>query len=287
MEQMMAHINLRNGALSYSRYKTDNPNDNQHHSYVAKHYQLYYLIAGSVVYQVEGQGYRLNPGDLVILNNKEVHRPYFESDESYERILLFFNPELCRHYCSKEFDLLQLFERKKPGSFNRLPGELMDKEKIEGFFREMESHSASQLPQSSLLIELTFIRLLVYIHELAANHPHALDLKYDYHEKLEQIIMYINDNLDLALTLDGIEQTFHMNKYYFSHLFKKVTGVSFKQYVINKRLSKAADLLKLSISPTEAARLTGFEDYSNFYRAFKKMTGMSPSSYSQTSSNRQ
>ncbi|MFE5321566.1 helix-turn-helix domain-containing protein [Paenibacillus sp. NPDC056579] len=275
----LSSFQLRNGALSYTHFITNRPNDQQHRSYMLDYYEIYYLISGSINYQVEGESYHLNPGDLLILNNKEVHRPFFRSEDSYERILLFFKPELCRPYCSPDYDLLHLFERKKPGKFNRIPCELTDKSRLLKYFKDMEVLSSRDLPQNPLLIELTFIQMLVYINEILSANPNTFDLKFEYHEKLEQIIQYVNENLNRNISLHEIELTFHVNKYYFSHLFKKITGVSYKQYVINKRLSKAAELLKLSVPPAEAAQMTGFDDYSNFYKAFKKMTGLSPSRY--------
>jgi len=279
MQQSLAEIRLRNGAFIYTRRTTDKPHNSQHHTYMLNCYQLFYLVSGNVEYQVEGACYPLNPGDLIILNKKELHRPYFASEDSYERVLLFFRPEFCVHYCDEQYDLLRYFERKKPGSFNRLPGELVMAEGLHRYFEEMEAHERSGLPERGLLIELTFVRLLVHLNQLVSAYPGSIDFRYDTHEKLDLIMTFVHDNLHRNVPLDEIESRFHINKYYFSHLFKKATGSSFKKYVTMKRLAKAAELLKLSVAPSEAARRAGFEDYSNFYKAFTGMMGVPPSKY--------
>ncbi|MDQ1913407.1 AraC family transcriptional regulator [Paenibacillus sp. GD4] len=279
MSTTMVAFQLGNGAFTYMHSLTPKPDNDQHRLYLESRYQLYYLISGSVDYQIEGKSYSLLPGDLLIFNNKEMHRPYFSTDESYERILVFFKPQFCSHYCSPGYDLLQYFERKKPASFNRLPASIVEEAQLRRYFTEIEQLGQELNPQNRLLIELTFIRLLVHINELISSYSGPDEPTLEQHEKLERIIRYIHDHLSVNMTLDEIEGRFHINKYYFSHLFKKTMGVSFKQYVLNKRLSKAAALLKLSVPPAEAARLSGFEDYSNFYKAFTKATGVAPSKY--------
>ncbi|MEK3885036.1 AraC family transcriptional regulator [Paenibacillus sp. PL2-23] len=279
MSSSQVKIELGNGAFSYIHSLTPRPDNGQHRLYLLKRYQLYYLISGSVDYQIEGKSYRLLPGDLLIFNSKELHRPYFTSDESYERILIFFKPEFCRYYNSPGYNLLQYFERKKPGSFNRLPSSIVKNVNIQAYFDEIEYLGREEEPQNPLLIELTFIRLLVEVNQLISSYDSPDEPILDHHEELDQMINYIHDHLSDNLSLDDMENKFHMNKYYFSHLFKKTMGVSFKQYVLHKRLSKAAEMLKLDVPPSEAARLSGFVDYSNFYKAFTKWTGVTPSKF--------
>lgn len=279
MKENLCSTKLRNGSFSYTHTVTKSPNNGQHQTYTLNCYEIYYLVSGNVSYQVENKKYELNAGDLLIINNKEAHRPYFTSDESYERIIIFFTPEFCSHYNSEEYPILQYFEKRKPGAFNRLVNALLKKENISGYFDRMEQLIRSDLPQNKTLIELTFIELLIKVNEIIALNNDLFDLEFDYNKKVEQIISFINNHLYCPLTLNEIENKFYINKYYFSHLFKKITGVSFKEYVMNKRVAKAGELLKLSIPPSKVSEMVGFEDYSNFYKAFKKIEGVAPSKY--------
>ncbi|MGO4545590.1 AraC family transcriptional regulator [Paenibacillus sp. 2TAB23] len=281
MNEILTYMNLHHGSFTYLHSLTHSPHDDQHSSYTQNSYEIYYLISGSVVYQVEDQSYPLNPGDLLIINNMEMHRPYFTSESSYERIIIFFKPEFCSHYIQEGYSLLQYFDRKKPGSFNRVPGHLIEHSKVAAQFMEMEELHRSQLPESNLLIELIFIRILIHLNKIIASHIDSFELEGNVNSKIEQIITYIHGNLYRSLTLEHIEHTFFVNRYYFSHQFKKITGYSFKQYVIQKRITKAIELLKLSVPPTEVCSMTGFQDYSNFYRTFKRVTGVSPAKYGQ------
>jgi YesN/AraC family two-component response regulator len=68
--------------------------------------------------------------------------------------------------------------------------------------------------------------------------------------------------------------------YYLSHLFLKVTGYGFKQYLINHRISKAKDiLLHSSSSISEVCVSSGFNNVNHFIRLFKQKEGRTPLQY--------
>ena len=63
------------------------------------------------------------------------------------------------------------------------------------------------------------------------------------------------------------------------HKFKACTGYTLHNYINNKRLIKANELIRNGISMSEAAQQCGFNDYSSFVRAFKRQFGLSPKNY--------
>ena len=67
-----------------------------------------------------------------------------------------------------------------------------------------------------------------------------------------------------------------ISKYYLCHLFKLETGISIYQYLTIKRIYYANQLLNTGIPATEACFKAGFNDYSTFYRAYKKVLKKSP-----------
>jgi YesN/AraC family two-component response regulator len=68
-----------------------------------------------------------------------------------------------------------------------------------------------------------------------------------------------------------------MSPQYFCRFFKKVTGTTFKEYLLSIKIDKAKELLmKYNMSATEIAYQVGFENLSYFFRVFKKLTGLNP-----------
>jgi len=99
--------------------------------------------------------------------------------------------------------------------------------------------------------------------------------------KLEELMqksnIYQNENLNLTTLAEAMELTGHQ----LSELINTQFGVSFSQYLREVRVERAKYLLKnepdssiLSISME-----TGFKSQSNFYAAFKDLTGQSPGNY--------
>lgn len=96
-------------------------------------------------------------------------------------------------------------------------------------------------------------------------------------DKLKRALGYIQDRLETELTVAGIAHAVAMSPYHFMRLFKKSTGKSPHQYVIEARVKKAKDLLAAgNFSVCEAAYRVGFVDQSHLTRHFKRIFGLPP-----------
>ena len=81
-------------------------------------------------------------------------------------------------------------------------------------------------------------------------------------------------------SLDFFAEKFNITPAYFSRLFHKSVGVPFKQYLTVLRLEYAKQLLAENVLPIiDVGYECGFNTPSQFYRAFKKESGMTPSEY--------
>jgi AraC-like DNA-binding protein len=92
-------------------------------------------------------------------------------------------------------------------------------------------------------------------------------------------LTYLNENLDSDLSIDNIASRFYMNRYYLMYHFKDQTGYTLHSYILQKRLAKAAMLIKKGLQIAYVSDQCGFKDYSSFVRAFKKSFGLSPKQY--------
>lgn len=95
--------------------------------------------------------------------------------------------------------------------------------------------------------------------------------------KLRRVTEFINDNLEQDLTLTEIATVADLSHFHFARSFRKTLGVTPQQYIANRRIEKAKDLLSHSSLPiVEIGFQTGFKNQSHFTTLFRKLTTFTP-----------
>ena len=99
-------------------------------------------------------------------------------------------------------------------------------------------------------------------------------------QRLLPIIKYINENLGSSLTIPMLSEHLNIHPEYFSRLFRKTYNISPNQYILQRRIRHAQKLLSdESLQIKEISDQCGFNDQYYFSKAFKKISGVSPSAY--------
>ena len=94
---------------------------------------------------------------------------------------------------------------------------------------------------------------------------------------IREAISYIKQNYQNDISIEDIARQTGLNRSYFGKVFKGVLGKSPQQYLITYRMSKAAELLKLTtLSIAEVGKAVGYPNQLHFSRAFKNTYGCSP-----------
>ena len=122
------------------------------------------------------------------------------------------------------------------------------------------------------IIKSSIYALTVAVNQLVA----ASGEKKFQDERLTEILNYINTNY-LTVTLDELEEQFHLSKPYLSKYIKEKSGKTFGELVKNVRMKKARTLLKGGNMTVESiAEKVGYQNVEHFTRLFKKKYGMTP-----------
>ena len=102
-----------------------------------------------------------------------------------------------------------------------------------------------------------------------------------YDKIIHAVYEYINDNLPGA-SLEGAANSVNRSVYYLSRLFKQHTGQNFSDYLMAKKMKRAASLLcGYHYGINEISNLLGYDSAKNFSRAFKAYYGKCPRDYRQ------
>lgn len=115
----------------------------------------------------------------------------------------------------------------------------------------------------------------VYSNYVALRNS-SIDMEY-----VSKIKEYISSNIDNQISLNSVADHFKMNTSYLSTFFKEASGMNFSDFVVNKKLEKAAELL-LSPNALDINKIADIIGYSNttyFTKLFKEKYGMTPLQY--------
>lgn len=90
---------------------------------------------------------------------------------------------------------------------------------------------------------------------------------------------YINDNFDKELNLDVLSYIQFTSKFHLLRLFKRYYGQTPQQYLTDKRIEKAKDLLNEGTTVSGTCYDVGFESPSSFSTLFKSRVGLTPTEF--------
>lgn len=281
----MKDINNKIGYLNdnfkifHIRDKKDIKFEYHHHDFS----KIVILIDGDLTYYIEGKAYILKPWDILFINKNEIHKPVVNPDKYYERIVIWLNPDFMAKYAQGNNDLLKCFEIAIKNNYNLLRLNMKSIEIIKNIIQDIQSCDNSNEFGSEILKESLFVQLMVLMNRLFLNSDKNRDMEdIQYDKTIEGVLNYINSNLENDLSIDTIASNFFISKYYLMRKFKSQIGSSIHNYIIQKRLILAKSLISEGLTMSNVCSKCGFNDYSSFVRAFKKVYGVSPSNYNPT-----
>ena len=266
-------------------YSTVNQGKREYREHHHTECELSTIISGSGIYSVGRKEYSFSEGDVFLFGGDEVHCLTDISD-NFLILNIQFKPQLLWSD-SDAFSVLRIFFARNNRFENKLANNTYTKEihnKIILLLKELsDKRDGYALMVKYILYSclLTIVREYDYIN---------LNEEYTYSKNsiksMKAALDYIDDNLfDAALSLNDIAVCASMSPTYFSGTFKKMNSVSPWEYITVKRIEKAVELIKTTdLTKLDIAQRCGFSSSSNFYKAFSKVTGKTPSQICRKSS---
>ncbi len=241
-------------------------------------YELYFLMVGKVNYYIDQQCYQIGPGTILTIRPGEYHRVELLEDK-YKRFVINISSRYLDMHSTPHTNLSECFQQ-RPG--NRPNIVVISQEQTEELLKlynslldlKLETGYGQDVKTSSyVLFLLVKINLLFFSNKDDTPLPNVMPALVD------KTIAYINEHLLENFSLDELSEQLFYNGTYISRKFKSITGLSIQQYILHKRIYLAQSYLKEGKSVTESCMLSGFNDYSNFSKTFKKYAGISPKQY--------
>lgn len=225
--------------------------------------EIYYFLRGNARFVVEGNIFPLERGNILVMASGQTHHLLLEPSVAYERMALLIDTAAA----PPEFDALseQIYE----GS------NLFLLEKKEQIWFEESFAIITKAPED-MQKSLVFTFATMIFGLLSSKLSRIAEPKVE-DDIIKKTIKYINKNLSNELSLESIANSLYISRVSLNRKFREIMGCTVWEYVIRRRIYAARQRLFLGGSITETYQKSGFNDYSSFFRAYKKVVGISPS----------
>ncbi len=253
--------------------------------YNAMHYHEYieilYGIDGYCNVDVNGKTYRLNPGDLIIINSSEEHA-ITTGDTDNVHIVIQVLPQIIYTGEQSAYEMRYLmpfiirdFKKKKLISSEEMKDSFVH-DTITNIMREWDNMNYGyEIAMRSDVLKI-FLWVLRFWHSLGIIDTDAFEYSDDTVRLVQVALEYVWSNY-ADITEQEVARHCNLSYSYFSRIFKRIMNQSFTSYLMGYRISRAEQmLLTTDKSISEIGELVGFSTPSYFIQQFKKYKGVSP-----------
>ena len=239
-------------------------------------YEVFFFLSGTVRYSIEGKTYRLRPGDILLTNNMDIHRPEILPGEPYERFVIWLADDYFERVRECGDDISQCFRDAARKDYRLIRPDHDTLIRLRDLCDRIDGVKNGTELGCFTLASAYLMEFLVYLSRGYYATPDSVRQDVTEDSKINLLLLYLNEHITEDLSLDDLAERFYVSKFYLSKQFKQYTGMSLYQYVIKKRLTVARNLLLSGEPVTRACFDCGFRDYSNFLKAFKREFGKNP-----------
>lgn len=236
-------------------------------------HELICITEGSCKMSIDGKPYLAKKGDVVLICNLENHSTRI-LEEPYCRYVLTLDPILFQSEIGDN-RLVAMFKHRGAQFTHCLSVGETD---VPQLFEKLAAESKQQ-DDFSDSIRLCYLKALLI--EICRAHSECFAMPMNRtSETILKAAGYLDAHFAEEVKIELLAEQFFIDKYYFTHCFKEITGYSPKQYLIMVRLNHAVNLLnKTELTVTEITEQCGFPDVNNFIRLFKAKFGMTPGNW--------
>ncbi len=239
-------------------------------------HEISYFVSGKGQFIVDDKAMDIHPNEVFITPLGCRHSIVVSKDEPLHFCYLGFLFD--DHYASGELMQLLAFFHDLPGI--RADG---DHELLLAFYRAIGELARGDRFSALLLTGYVQSVLIMCMRLFSGGAPQpridaqtatvSCEIVYSVMKAVDDNSMNVGSIADLADLLG-------YNPCYLSHYFKQKTGMTLQSYIIQKKIDHAIGLMQYSpLSITQIAEQMGFASLQSFSKAFKRVTGKSPSDY--------
>jgi len=200
----------------------------------------------------------------LLIRKGEKHTPLIFKHTPYHKIVIYFEEE---HILGSDNAFVMEFLRNYQQGQGRHYSSGLSKQNCWNEYIDkicqIDKESSKRLYLTVLLTELS-------------EHYLQGDAQKEAYDNICDVINYIDQHFMDAIDIDKICDEFYISKSHLNRKFKQYTNFTLGEYVRNKRLELAQNLLQNGVYPNIVSENCGFSDYNSFYKAYRSRYHVSP-----------
>lgn len=261
--------------IPFKIYLSDQHPKSLKDSYIVPHYhddiEIIYILEGNINVFDGTIINELHAGNVYLVNSNSIHSTSSSSRHirnyilqiSYD-FLINFVPEFPKYKFSINNDDPNIDKLKEDiSSINRI--------------LNIENNKNAYLLCLSYLFDLIYLLMNNFSFQISSR---SIKKEIKYHQRISQIIGYIESNYSNQLTLSDVSNYVHLSTTYFSHFFKKQMGINFYDYLTNIRMKHVENELKHTNKEIlQIMYNCGFTTYHQFRKEFYQRYQTTPSQF--------
>ena len=238
------------------------PSSLHYHDYC----ELVVFLSGEIRYICEGEAYSPRPGDVLLIPPGKLHMSAPESDSvRYVRHVFYFYPDA--------FDALGM--RVLTDFAAQAQGLCVSHADVTELLSQMDAALEAGDEASRALALGLAIQIFHRFGRAAFGPGGALPLP----DNVLRIQSWLDENFAMVAGVAETAQHFYYSREYVSRLWRKHFNTTVADYIQKRRVAHAQGLIAQGAELSDACYQCGFGSMSTFIRAFRSVTGMTPSEY--------
>jgi len=223
-------------------------------------------------------------GDIFFIDNSQPHVAMADPGTAMRLLLVLFRPELIAGPGCRELDLgyLAPFRFDERAASARVDGGSPLAAEVRPILAELRTAWDRHDPAERHLVDATLRRALALVNRSrgARSTAAAARAAAGRRQQIRPVLAYVDGHCHETITLDDVAEVVHVSPSRVRHVFKDVTGVSFKEYLTQVRVAESKRLLLSTDLPiAEIARRVSYTNLYQFYKVFYRSCSMSPGEY--------
>ncbi len=247
-------------------------------------YEVIYVLSGEYSAMIGDRIYRAKKGDFLLINRDILHRyeDVIPKADASNRIILWITPGYLSSLSGEDMDLSACFRKQDTCAYH-FP--IYYEEMLQNYLLKLAMTEVVGFPKEGVkeVADRGYLTLFfVYLNLLCDRQEYRhLGENYQSHPLLQKVSEYIDAHIGKKIPVDELAKAVHMSKYHFLRTFKEISGETVHNYINNKKLMTACELLRQGKPVAECYETVGFADYTSFLRNFRRVYGISPGKYNQ------